>query len=67
MFDDEHDTKNYLINKRSVKLVLIRIVKIKILKYLLITKNNYLISIYIFYNSKEKIIVIGHMTVIYLF
>ena len=67
MFDDEHDTKNYLINKRSVKLVLIRIVKITILKYLLITKNNYLISIYIFCNSKEKIIVIGYMTVIYLF
>ena len=32
VFDDEHDTKNYLINKRSVKLVLIRIVKIAILK-----------------------------------
>ena len=32
MFDDEHDIKNYLINKRSVKLVLIRIVKIAILK-----------------------------------
>ena len=32
VFDDEHDTKNYLINKRSVKLVLIRIVKIAIFK-----------------------------------
>ena len=29
MFDDEHDTKTYLINKRSVKLVFIWIVKIK--------------------------------------
>ena len=26
-FDDDHDTKNYLINKRSVKIVLIKIVK----------------------------------------
>ena len=32
MFDDENDTKNYLINKRSAKLILIRIVKIAILK-----------------------------------
>ena len=32
MFDDELDPKNYLINKRSVKLVLIWIVKIAILK-----------------------------------
>ena len=32
VFDDEHDTKNYLINKRSVKLVLIWIIKIPVLK-----------------------------------
>ena len=55
MFDDEHDSKNYLINKRSIKLVLIWIVKIAILK------------IFIKQNCKEKIIVIGYMTVIYIF
>ena len=40
--------KIYLINKISVKLILIRIAKIVILNYLLITKNNYLLAIYFF-------------------